>query len=138
RSILLASSFAAKPLGFPLLLTDGRKLAPVSQAALTQLKPTGASSMNGATGVRIAVADNPAGLRTRSLAAGTPAGLARQVDRQLTKVRGRASSRVLIVNSEDPQSAGPAAQWAARSGDPILFVGAGTLPADTKAALQAH
>lgn len=138
RSILMAAPFAAKPLGFPLILTEGRNLPPVSQAALRRLAPEGAPEMNGAQALRISVSNPPEGLRTRSLAQTTPAGLSRAVDRQLTKLRGRPASRVLIVNSEDPASAAPAAQWAALSGDPILFVGAGQLPADTKAALQEH
>ena len=139
RSILLASSFAAKPLGFPLLLMDGRNLPPVSAATLAQLQPGGAPSMNKAQGLRIGVSTRPANdLRTRYLTSATPAGLARAADRQLQRLRGSASARVIVVNSDDPKSAAPAAAWAARSGDPILFTGSGTLPADTKAALQSH
>lgn len=138
RSILLASSFAAKPLGFPLLLVSGRDVPAVSAAALAQLQPQGSRLMNMAQGVRIGVSSRPGDLRTRFLTASTPAGLAREADRQLTKARGRASSRVLIVNSEEPQWAAPAAAWAARSGDPILFVNKGSVPADTKAALLEH
>ncbi|MFT4034656.1 MAG: hypothetical protein QM679_03660 [Patulibacter sp.] len=139
RSVLLASSFAAKPLGFPLLLMDGRNLPPVSAAALAQLQPAGAPSMNKAQGLRIGVSVRPSSdLRTRYLTSATPAGLARAADRQLQRLRGRASDRVIVVNSDDPKSAAPAAAWAARSGDPILFAGSGTLPADTKAALQSH
>lgn len=139
RSILLASSFAAKPLGFPLLLMDGRNLPPVSAATLAQLQPAGAPSMNKAQGLRIGVSNRPASdLRTRYLTSATPAGLARAADRQLQNLRGRASDRVIVVNSDRPEYAAPAAAWAARSGDPILFTGSGTLPADTKAALQTH
>lgn len=139
RSILLAAPFAAKPLGFPLLLADGRNLPPVSQAALRQLQPAGAKVMNSAQILRISTAARPDGMRYRYVTATTPAGLAKAVDRQLTKTRGgKPSSRILIVNSEDPASAGPAAAWAARSGDPILFTGAGTLPADTKEAIAEH
>lgn len=138
RSILLASSFAAKPLGFPLLLMEGRDMPAVSAAALQQLQPQGARVMNQAQGLRIGVSSRTGDLRTRFLTSSTPAGLARETDRQLGNLRGRPSSRVLIVNSEDPASAAPAAAWAARSGDPILFVGKGNLPADTKAALLTH
>ena len=138
RSILLASSFAAKPLGFPLLLVNGPTMPAVTSSALAQLQPEGSRVMNSAQGIRIGVSNLPADLRTRYLTSSTPAGLAREADRQLTKARGKASSRVLIVNSEDPASAAPAAAWAARSGDPILFTGKGTLPADTKAALLEH
>ncbi len=65
RSILLASSFAAKPLGFPLLLMDGRNLPPISSATLAQLQPAGAPSMNKAQGLRIGVSVRPSSdLRT--------------------------------------------------------------------------
>ncbi|MDO9355068.1 MAG: cell wall-binding repeat-containing protein [Solirubrobacteraceae bacterium] len=138
RSMLLASSFAAKPLGFPLLLVDGTKLSPVTEAALAQLQPQGSRLMNMAQGLRLGVSSRPGTLRTRSVTATTPAGLSLQTDRQLTKARKRASSRVLIVNSDDAKSAAPAAAWAARSGDPILFVGKGNVPAETKQALLEH
>lgn len=138
RAILLAAPFAAKPLGFPLLLADGRNLPAVSQSALRQLQPAGSKAMNSAQVLRIGTAARPEGMRYRYVTATTPAGLAKAVDRQLTKQRGRASSRIMIVNSEDPASAAPAAAWAARSGDPILFTGAGSLPADTKEAIAEH
>ena len=32
----------------------------------------------------------------------------------------------------------PAAGWAAKSGDPVLWTRKDTLPAETKAAIQAH
>ncbi|MBJ7471800.1 MAG: cell wall-binding repeat-containing protein [Solirubrobacteraceae bacterium] len=138
RAILLAAPFAAKPLGFPVLLADGRNLPPVTTSAMRQLQPAGSRRMNSAQVLRIGTAARPEGMRARYVTATTPAGLAKAADRQLTKLRGRASSRILVVNSEDPASAAPAAAWAARSGDPILFTGAGTLPADTKEAIAEH
>ncbi|MEN0015838.1 MAG: cell wall-binding repeat-containing protein [Solirubrobacteraceae bacterium] len=138
RSILLASSFAAKPLGFPLLLTENGKLPPVSANALALLQPKGSRAMNEAQGIRIGVSTRPGNFRTRYLTSVTPAGLAQQVDEQLTKARGRASSRILLVNSDDAASAAPAAAWAARSGDPILFTTSGSIPAETKAAIATH
>lgn len=138
RSILLASSFAAPPLSFPLLLMDGRDMPPATTTALSQLQPVGSPQMNNAQGLRINVSTRQESLRTRNVTASTPAGLSRATDRQLTRARGKAASRVLVVNGDDPTIAAPAAAWAARSGDPILFVGSGTLPADTKAALEAH
>lgn len=138
RSILLASSFAAPPLSFPLLLMDGRQMPPVTTTALSLLQPTGSPQMNRAQGLRINVSTRQESLRTRNVTASTPAGLSRATDRQLTRARGKASSRVLVVNGDDPTIAAPAAAWAARSGDPILFVGSGTLPADTRAALESH
>ena len=138
RSMLLASSFEARPLGFPLLLLNGRAVPPATAAALASLSPDGSPLMNRAQGIRIGVATAPSNLRTRFLTASTPAGIARAADKQLAKARGGPSNRVMIVNSEDPASAAPAAYWAAYSGDPILFATKGSLPADTKAALLTH
>jgi hypothetical protein len=45
---------------------------------------------------------------------------------------------VLVVSSEDPSYAMPAAGWAAQSGDPILFTKRDELPADTRAAIASH
>jgi hypothetical protein len=52
--------------------------------------------------------------------------------------RGGTSDRVLVVSADDPAYAMPAAAWAAKSGDPILFTRRDALPADTRAALSAH
>jgi hypothetical protein len=43
-----------------------------------------------------------------------------------------------VVSADDPAYAMPAAAWAAKSGDPILFTRRDALPADTRAALSAH
>jgi hypothetical protein len=138
RSILLAAPFAAKPLGYPVLLISGTTIPAATTSALKQLQPPGSQPMNDAQGLRLNVTTKVPDLRTRYLTSTTPAGLSAVVDRQLSKARGKVSSRVMVVNSEDETSAAPAAAWAAKSGDPILFTGAGTLPAATKTALQAH
>src|SRR4030095_4758069 len=44
----------------------------------------------------------------------------------------------VIVTSARPPSAMPAAAWAARSGDPVLFTGRNQVPAATMAALRRH
>jgi hypothetical protein len=45
---------------------------------------------------------------------------------------------VLLVSADEPAFAMPAAAWAAKSGDPILFTTRDTLPEPTRAALAAH
>jgi hypothetical protein len=44
----------------------------------------------------------------------------------------------LVVSEEDPAYAAPAAAWAARSGDPVLYSTAAKLPATTAAVLKTH
>ena len=45
---------------------------------------------------------------------------------------------MIVAPAEDPGFAMPAAAWAARSGDPVLFASAGQLPKPTLAALKRH
>ena len=45
---------------------------------------------------------------------------------------------MLVVGSENPAYAMPAAAWAAKAGDPVLFVDRDRIPPNTRAALRAH
>jgi hypothetical protein len=80
----------------------------------------------------------PAGLRTTDIAGRDPFALARALDAFQTAARGKTSDRVLVVSADDPGFAMPAAAWAAKAGDPVLFVHRNSLPQETKAALLAH
>jgi hypothetical protein len=48
------------------------------------------------------------------------------------------SASVLVASADRPDFAMPAAAWAAKSGDPVLWTGRDALPAETKAAIAAH
>ena len=80
------------------------------------------------------------GPRPRHLAcapSGSAAATRRSSPRQSTKLRqtlsGERPAHVLLVSLEQPQLAMPAAAWAARSGDPVLFVHADSVPKPTLA-----
>jgi hypothetical protein len=45
---------------------------------------------------------------------------------------------VLVVSADAPAFAMPAAAWAAKAGDPVLFVRRDEVPAETRAALLSH
>jgi hypothetical protein len=49
-----------------------------------------------------------------------------------------ASDRVIIASADKAPFAMPAAGYAAKSGDPVLFATRDSLPADTRTALKAH
>src|SRR5919197_469950 len=68
----------------------------------------------------------------------TGAPLARAIDAFQAAARNRTSDRVIVVSADDPAYAMPAAAWAAKAGDPVLFVQRDRLPAETAAALKAH
>ena len=64
-----------------------------------------------------------------------PAALAANVAAYVTSVRGTADNRAMVVNVDDPKFAMAAAGWAAKSGDPILFVNRDSVPPETRDAI---
>lgn len=138
RAGLAASVLNAAPLGAPVLFSDGQDLPAATSDAIDALGPTGAHSAGGAQIVRIGDVARPPGLRTVDVAGGDPYTLARAIDAFSAAARGSTSDHVLVVSADAPSFAMPAAAWAAKSGDPILFVTRDTVPAPTVAALRAH
>ena len=129
---------ASTPVRAAILLSDGKDMPAASQDALEALGPTGAKAAGGAQVIRIGDAAAPEGLRSTQLAGADPSALARAVDAFQSAARGRPSQRVLVVGSENPAYAMPAAAWAAKAGDPVLFVDRDRIPPNTRAALRTH
>jgi len=138
QAALAAAVFMSAPLRAPLLLSDGGSLPAASQDALDALAPTGASELNGAQVVRIGDAPAPAGYRSSTIAGSDPIAIAAAIDRLQSVLVGHASRAVAIASADDPAYAMPAAGWAAKTGNPLLFVHRATIPGPTFAALQAH
>jgi hypothetical protein len=88
--------------------------------------------------IRVGTSAGAAGRLTRDVTGADPAALAAGVDRLTAKLAGGFSDAVVIASSERPEYAMPAAGWAAKSGDPVLWTGRDALPAATRAALKAH
>ena len=116
----------------------GPDLPPASRDALAALQPLGAKAAGGAQLVRVGDVARPPGLRTTDIAGRDPFALARALDAFQTAAHGKTSDRVLVVSADDPAFAMPAAAWAAKAGDPVLFVHRNSVPQETKAALLAH
>lgn len=134
-----ASVLAAKPIRAPILFADGDTIPDATKAALDALRPTGAKEAGGAQVIRVGTKAPVDGYKTTDVpAAASPAALAAAVDRLQTAATGSASSAVLIVSSDHPQYAMPAAGWAANSGAPILWVTPQGVPPETEAALKTH
>jgi hypothetical protein len=133
-----AAVLASAPIRGPVLLSDGRELPDASRDALAALRPTGAPAVGNVQLIRVGDVARPAGLRTTDLAGRDRFALARAIDAFHAAMRGRTSRRVLVVGDADPGFAVPAAAWAAKAGNPVLFVQRDRVPADTRAALRAH
>lgn len=138
RTALAASSLMGPPLGAPMLLTDPDELPGVSAQALKALAPAGAKDARGAQVIRVGTTPRPGNLRPTDITAASPAATAAAIDSFLTSTRGTPSRRVVVVSADDPAFSMPAAAWAAKSGDPILFVGRTAVPGPTTTALRSR
>jgi ell wall binding domain 2 (CWB2) len=133
-----AAVLAGAPVRAPLLLSNGAALPSASRDALAALAPTGSREAGGAQVIRIGDVARPAGLRATDVTGADPFALAHAIDAFSAAARGRQSDEVVIASADDAGYAMPAAAWAAKSGDPVLFVRRDAIPAETRAALVAH
>jgi putative cell wall-binding protein len=138
RAGIAASQLMAPPLRAPVLLTEGKDLPEATSDALDKLQPTGAKEAGGAQVIRIGGVAKPDGLKSTEIAAGAPAATARAIDRLQRAAAKSKSKTVLVASADRPDFAMPAAGWAAKSGQPVLWTGRDKLDPQTKAAIQAH
>ncbi|MCW3003635.1 MAG: hypothetical protein JWQ20_2933 [Conexibacter sp.] len=136
---LAASVLMSSPIRAPLLYAHGPKDLPAAtQSALSALAPSGSKQAGGAQVVRIGDVPQLAGTRTTDLRGADAFALARAIDAFQAAARGTTSDRVIVVGADAPEYAMPAAAWAAKAGDPILFTNRDDVPRDTRAAIAAH
>ena len=138
RGALAGAVLMAPPTRAPLLYSDGGELPPVTRSALGALRPSGAGGARGPQAFRLGTGASPPGLRTRAVPGNDAATLAANIDALRTELAGRASPSVVVVSAGAPSYAMAAAAWAAKSGDPVLFVTRNGVPAPTVRALAAH
>ncbi len=138
RAAISAAQLMSRPLRAPILFSDGGELPPASAEALEELAPSGAEEAGGAQVIRIGNAHEPTNRNVTDVAGASPSSLAQAIDRLQTSAAGEPSEAVIVAPADSPEFAMPAAGWAAKSGDPVLWTPRDTLPAETRAAIEAH
>jgi hypothetical protein len=139
RSAISAAQLMARPLRAPILFSDSGDLPAASSEALEELAPSGADEIDGAQVIRIGEsAAKPENRRSTDVAGESSASLAQGIDKLQTTAAGEPTQNVLVAPADSPEFAMPAAGWAARSGDPVLWTLKDTLPSETRAAIKAH
>lgn len=130
----VAAGVLAGPAGHaPILLTDGNSIPTVTADTVQRLGPKRA----------ILVGDKPtppSGVASTVIrgTGGDPYSEAAAIDRFSAVAQGKASGDVVIASGEQAPYAVPAAPWAARSGDSVLFVQRDQVPKPTITALREH
>jgi hypothetical protein len=139
QGALAASVLGASPVSAPMLLTDGSSIPQVTSDTLARLKPPGSPLTHDRQVVLVGPKPpTPKGFRTATLNGKDPYELAAAIDRFFSSAKGKTSDNVVVTTGERAPYAMPAAAWAARSGDSVLFVKQGEIPAATKRALASH
>jgi hypothetical protein len=136
QGAVAAAVLMAAPVRAPLLVSADGDLPDPTEQALDTLSPQGSSATGKAQAFAIGSATAPDDLRTTQVKAASPAGLAAAIEDLRNRLFKAAPAHIVLAPEEDPAFAMPAASWAARSGDPVLFSGREKLPPATAKQLR--
>ncbi len=128
----------AAPLRSPILVSTGDELPTASVAALRALDPRGSRASDGAAVLAIGAAGAPPSLKEIRVRGHGPAAIAAGIARLRDRLFGRPPAHIVVAPMSRPAFAMPAAAWAARSGDPVLFASRRKLPKATAETLRRH
>jgi hypothetical protein len=135
---IAAASLAGPALRAPLLVgAPGSVPAPTADA-LAQLRPRGAGGPSDAAVYAIGDVAPPPDLESEEIQGSSPAELADSIDKLRERLLKSDPGQILVASQEEAAFAMPAAAWAARSGDPVLFSGRDEVPKATLRALERH
>jgi hypothetical protein len=137
RVAVAAAALTAPPFNAPVLFSDGTDLPGPSSSALTALAPKGADAAGKAQVIRVGDVAAPSAYESSDLTGAGAFGLTRAIATLIRSAKPGKTARVLIASADDPSFAAPAANYAAKSGDPVLFVTKDKVPPETRAALAA-
>lgn len=139
QQALAATPLAADPIGAPILLSEPGAVPEITTQALDALQPRGLAAARGAQIVPIGDVAAPTDLVTLPIKGVDETAIADQVDSRRAELSGEEHpAHILVVSSTQPDFAMPAAAWAARSGDPIVFADGDDVPAGTLAVVKRH
>ena len=113
---IAAAVLMAPPVGAPVIFRAGGSLPAASEEALAALRPK----------------------NRREISSPEPAAAALEAAKIRDRLAPKPPAHIVLAPEGAPEYAMPAAAWAARSGDPVLFAGGDDLPPETVAYLEAH
>jgi hypothetical protein len=135
---IAASVLSGPPARIPVLVSGQSSVPDATTQALAQLNPQGGGASGDTQVYSAGGAAVPSGLKSDQLHGDSPAETANSIDQLRQRLLKREPEHIVVVSSDQPGYAMPAAAWAARSGDPVLFSGRNQVPSATLAALRRH
>jgi hypothetical protein len=133
---IAAGVLMAEPVRAPLLFGEAEGVPDATKAALDSLRPQGGAASGGHAVLAIGDVTVPSGMGAAKIKAGDAASEAAGIARLRDRLAGRKPEAIVLASSSEPAYAAPAAAYAARSGDPVLFTEAETLSQPTVAELR--
>ena len=133
-----ASVLMAAPVRAPILISAADELPDPTAEALDALDPQGDKATGGVGAFAIGDVATPDGGKTTAVKAPDAAAGAAAIAALRDRLFDDAPAHIVIAPAAQPEFAMPAAAWAARSGDPVLFAEGDRLPQPTVAALKRH
>ncbi|MGE5409104.1 MAG: cell wall-binding repeat-containing protein, partial [Syntrophothermus sp.] len=135
---LAAGVLMAEPVRAPLLFSASDGVPDTTAEALEALRPSGDRQSGGAAVLAIGAVSVPEGLAATRVPAGSPAQEGAAIARLRDRLSAAPPRHIVVAPASRPDLAAPAAAWAARSADPVLFAGPDRLPPPTAAVLREH
>jgi hypothetical protein len=135
---IAASVLAGPPTRIPVLISGRGSVPDPTAQALAQLNPQGGGPSGDVTVYSTDGAAVPSGFNAGQLHGDSPAEIANSIDQLRQRLMKSEPEHIVVASSDGPGYAMPAAAWAARSGDPVLFSGRNQVPSATLAALRRH
>jgi hypothetical protein len=133
-----AAVLAGPPLRAPLLIGTSTSVPDPTADALAQLRPRGGGGPSDASIYAVGDVGGAPGLETDRLEGDSPAELADSIDELRGKLLKGEPEHIVVASQDEAAFAMPAAAWAARSGDPVLYAKRDSVPAATARALERH
>jgi hypothetical protein len=133
---IAAGVLMAEPVRAPLLFGEAEGVPGATKAALEALRPQGGAASGGHAVLAIGDVAVPNGMGAAKVKAGDAASEAAGIARLRDRLAGRKPEAIVLASSSEPAYAAPAAAYAARSGDPVLFTEAEALSQPTVAELR--
>jgi hypothetical protein len=135
---IAAAALVAEPIRAPILIGADDGVPSITEDALEALDPRGARASGGASAFTIGNVSVPSWLDPRPIAAGPPAREAAAITGLRAELARQGPEHIVIASAQEAPFAMPAAAWAARSGDAVLFARRFALPEATAGALERY
>jgi hypothetical protein len=133
---IAASVLMSAPVRAPILFSNPEEMPEASEEALAALDPQGSEGTGDAPLFAVGRLAYPG--QAVPIDSGDAASTAAQIATLRDRLFGKAPEHIVVASGASAEFAMPAAAWAARSGDPVLFTDTEKLPSPTATALRKH